>query len=290
MRKSVSIIAIWSLLLLGTATVSAQGGGVPAADVTTTVEIQGYVVEFTAGSRSGMPLLVVDDEISGDEVSVAVGSAWYLQEAGFSVVAGDYVEVVAYGCSSCAAEFVAAWIENTTEGTAVELRDESGVPLWRGGYQGNPGGDDHGGNGGNGSAEGRGGAGEGDGYTRRNGVRRGNRVGGTWGLDMTTVTTVNGTVTAIRTEPKSGDPHLRLDVDGTELKIHLTAGAYNLLDAAGVLIELGTELTVTYALTKCSDPAMVAISIIDPATGLVVQLRDPETGFPIMGRRMGSPR
>jgi hypothetical protein len=249
MRKSLTIIAVWPLLLLGAATATAQGGGVPAADVTTAFDIQGYVVGLTAGSRSGMPLLVVDDEISGEEVSVALGPAWFLQEAGFSINAGDYVVIVAFECASCASEYVAAWIENTTEGTSVELRDESGVPLWRSGYQGNPDGD-----------------------------------------DMTTVTTVSGTVIAIRTEPKSGDPHLRLDVDGTELKIHLTAGAYNLLDAAGVLIGPGIELTVTYALTKCSDPAMVAISIIDPATGLVVQLRDPETGFPIMGRRMGSPR
>jgi hypothetical protein len=278
MRKSLTIIAVWSLLLLGAATATAQGGGVPAADVTTAFDIRGYVVGLTAGSRSGMPLLVVDDEISGEEVSVALGPAWFLQEAGFSINAGDYVVIVAFECASCASEYVAAWIENTTEGTSVELRDESGVPLWRGGYQGNPDGD------------GQGGAGEGNENGRRLGTRQGNRVGGTWGLDMTTVTTVSGTVIAIRTEPKSGDPHLRLDVDGTELKIHLTAGAYNLLDAAGVLIGPGIELTVTYALTKCSDPAMVAISIIDPATGLVVQLRDPETGFPIMGRRMGSPR
>jgi hypothetical protein len=35
---------------------------------------------------------------------------------------------------------------------------------------------------------------------------------------------------------------------------------------------------------------MVALSITDPTTGLSIQLRDPETGFPLMGSGYGNPR
>lgn len=277
MRKNILFIAIWSLLLLGAATASAQGGGVPAADPTETILVEGYVDSFTAGSRSGMPLLVVDDVISGELVAVALGPAWFLQEAGFSVLPGDYVEILAYPCASCAAENVAASVINTTNGTSVELRGDDGVPLWLGGYR-----------------EVRTGARRGPGDSRRDPSHgdsgQGSRTGGTWGLDMTTVTTVTGTVEEFREETATGDPHLGLMVDRTLLTIHLTAKALRLIEAAGIIFQSGLELEVTYALTKCSDPAMVALSLTDPATGLSIQLRDPETGFPLMGSMNGNPR
>jgi len=277
MKRSLSIIAVCSVLLLTAGTVAAQNG-TPAADPSGAFDVSGEVLSFTAGSRSGMPLLVVYDETIGGEVSVALGPAWFLQKAGFSVLVGDYVTLVAFPCATCAAENVAKWVNNDTNGTSVDLRGDDGVPLWQGGYRGSPD-DAHGGTGDRRRIPSHGDSGQ------------GTRTGGTSGLDMTTVTTVTGTVEAIREATGTGDdPHLLLRVDGNVLKIHFTAGAYNLLDAAGVVIELEDELTVTYALTKCSDPAMVALSIIDPDTGLVVQLRDPETGFPIMGGMRGNPR
>jgi len=53
-------------------------------------------------------------------------------------------------------------------------------------------------------------------------------------------------------------------------------------------LNAGDNLSVTYALTKCSDPEMAALSLTDD-TGLTVQLRDPQTGFPIAGSRRGAP-
>lgn len=276
MKNQVSTMVIGILMLLGAAAASAQGTGVPAADPTQAFDVQGAVISFTAGSRSGMPLLVVDDVISGGEVSVALGPAWFLQLSGFSVLAGDWVELVAYPCASCAAENVAASVVNTTNDTSVELRDEDGVPLWHTAYRGSA-------RGAQGvSAIGRGSASHG-------GSGQGNRTGGEWGLDMTTVTTVLGTVEGIRDGTQDGDPHLRLTVDGSVLTIHLTANALVKIEAAGILLEPGVELEVTYALTKCWD-AMVALSITDPATGLSIQLRDPETGFPLTGSGFGNPR
>jgi len=276
MKNTISIAIIGTLILLGAAAGSAQGTGVPAADPNQAFDIEGTVISFTAGSRSGMPLLVVDDVISGGEVSVALGPAWFLQLSGFSVLAGDWVELVAYPCASCAAENVAASVLNVTNGTSVELRDEDGVPLWHAAYRGSA-------RGAQGvTASRRGSASHGD-------SGQGNRTGGGWGLDMTTVTTVLGTVEDIRDGTQDGDPHLRLAVDDSVLTIHLTANALVKIEAAGILLEQGVELEVTYALTKCWD-AMVALSLTDPATGLSIQLRDPETGFPLTGSGFGNPR
>jgi hypothetical protein len=276
MRNKFSVVIIGTLVLLAAAAASAQGTGVPAADPSQAFDVAGNVISFTAGSRSGMPLLVIDDTLSGGEVSVALGPAWFLQLSGFSVLAGDWVELVAYPCASCAAENVAASIVNTTNGTSVELRDEDGVPLWHAAYRG--------------SAR----SAQGVSSTRRGspshgGSGQGNRSGGEWGLDMTTVTTVLGTVEDIRDGTQDGDPHLRLAVDDSILTIHLTANALVKIEAAGILLEQGSELEVTYALTKCWD-AMVALSITDPATGLSIQLRDPESGFPLTGSGFGNPR
>jgi hypothetical protein len=48
------------------------------------------------------------------------------------------------------------------------------------------------------------------------------------------------------------------------------------------VIEPGLILTVTCAPTDCEeDLHNVAISVLDVATGVLVQLRDPETGFPM---------
>ena len=120
--------------------------------------------------------------------------------------------MVVFPCSNCAAGNVAQWVDNTSNGSSVDLRGDDGIPLWIGGYQGDPGddgsgnenpghgdsgngqqGDEGNGNGGtgqhgSGNEEGEGGHGE----PSYGASSRGNRTGRTWGLDMTTVTTVLG--------------------------------------------------------------------------------------------------
>ena len=283
MKRSLSIIAVCSILLLTAGTAAAQNG-TPAADPSGAFNVSGTVLSFTAGSRSGMPLLTVDDPAIGI-VDVALGPAWYLQEAGFSVFVGDDVTLVAFPCASCAAENVAKWVDNNSNGSSVDLRGDDGVPLWIGGYQGEPGNDDSGGNGDDHGGPGHGGEG-GDGEPSHGASSRGERTGRTWGLDMTTVTTVSGVVVSFMESPAQGESHLNLDVDGTVLRILVTS--FNKVEAAGMLLNAGDNLSVTYALTKCSDPEMAALSLTDD-TGLTVQLRDPETGFPIAGSRRGAP-
>ncbi len=284
MKRSLSIIAVWSILLLTAGTAMAQNG-TPAADPSDEFEFSGTVLSFTAGSRSGMPLLTVEADGNGT-VHVALGPAWYLQEAGFSVSVGDYVRVVAFPCSTCAAENVAKRVDNDDNGSWVELRGDDGVPRGSGGYQGNSGNDDPGSDGNGNGDSGQGDSGQGGtGMQTRGENSQGVRTGRTWGLDMTTVTDVSGVVVSFMEQPAQGESHLKLEVDDTVLRILVTP--FKKVEAAGIILNAGDPLSVTYAMTKCSEPEMCALSLTDEETGLTVQLRDPETGFPISGSRHG---
>ncbi len=279
-----SIILIASLALVAAAsTVMAGGGSGPGADPSQAFDVQGIVVAMTGGSGSGLPMLTVDDASLG-VVDVALGPVWYLQAAEFSATAGDEVRLLAYACPTCAASAVAAWVDNLTTGVSIDLRDEDGRPLWtqrqyqRGGSgragQGNGSGGQGGGTGGGsggGSGNGQpGGSGNGTGSGPANGS----------GLEMSQIDTVTGEVVEFTGHAGSGQPIVTLDADGETYEI--TVSPYGPIEASGMDIEPGLILTIVFAPTQCEeDPHFVAISILDVATGVLVQLRDPETGFPM---------
>ena len=97
---------------------------------------------------------------------------------------------------------------------------------------------------------------------------------------MSQVDTVTGEVVEFTGHAGSGQPVMNLDVEGELYEI--TVSPYGPVAAAGLVIEPGLILTVTYAPTECQeDPHLVTISILDVATGFLIQLRDPETGFPM---------
>lgn len=257
-RNGCIVIAILALA----APVLAQGTGTPAADPAQAFSVAGSVVAFTSTPGAGYPILVVDDPSLG-EVEIGLGPIWYLQQQGFTAAAGDQVEALVYPCATCSVPQVAAWVNNITAGVSISLRDEAGYPLWIGGG-------DHG-------AGGQaGGAGAG-------GPRAvGSVMAGWGGPDMSAVTTVTGTVVSITAEVGAGYPTLVLLAGGQELTIYISP--YRLIAASGLLIEPGMELEVTYAPAETtSGTVLLAISITDPVTGIVVQLRDPETGFPLTG-------
>lgn len=293
MKRSALIIAIALLITALPAMAQRAGDGTgPAVDPSEALDVYGTVVSFTASVGSGMPRLVVDEAALG-EIEIGLGPLWFIQEAGFGADAGDVVEATVFPCDSCAAEYVAQVVENVTTGTSVTLRGEDGRPLWRG--RGGTGGGQgfcrqsgtdakrsgQGGRGGNGSASGQG-------AQNDQGANPGDFPGGQcqWtGPDMTAVATVTGTVVSVDVTFGNPRPSVVLDVDGEEIEILLRP--YAPLAAAGFLIEVGSELQVTYAPWVLPDEVevLVAISVTDPATGLTVQLRDPETGYPIGGGR-----
>ena len=97
---------------------------------------------------------------------------------------------------------------------------------------------------------------------------------------MALIDTVTGIVVDFTGHAGSGQPVLTLDVDGEIYEI--TVSPYGPIEAAGFVIEPGMTLTVVFAPTECEeDPHLVTISIQDDATGVVIQLRDSETGFPM---------
>jgi len=314
MKRSALLIFAMALLVTALPTMAQQAGNGtgPAADPSAAFDVYGTVISFTASAGSGMPMLEVDDATLG-AIEIGLGPLWFLQEAGFSAMPGDEVEGLVFTCTVCSADYVALWVDNMTTGASVVLRGEDGKPLWiqRGGTgggqgfclqsasdamrsgQGSQGG--NGGPSGNGAGDGsgtgngpRGGEGPqaGEGPQGGQGPNAGDFPGGQceWtGPDMTAATTVTGTVVSVDVGFGNHRPTVVLDIGGEEVEILLMP--YSPLAAAGFLIQPGTELQVTYApwLIFGAEEVLVAISVTDPATGLTVQLRDPETGYPVTG-------
>ena len=291
MKRSIILIASLALAAAASGVMAGDGSG-PGADPSQAFEVTGTVVAFTGGSGSGLPMLTVDDANLG-EVDVALGPVWYLQAAGFSATAGDEVHLLAYACPTCAASAVAAWVDNLTTGASIDLRDDDGRPLWtqrqsqRAGSsrpgQGNGSGGQNGGGQGGGTGGGSGGGaggGSGSGQPGGSGNGTGSGPGNGSGLDMSQVETVTGEVVDFTGEAGVGQPVVTLDATGEVYEI--TLSPYQPIEASGMVIEPGVILTIIFAPTECEeDPHFVAISILDVASGVLVQLRDPETGFPM---------
>jgi len=300
MKRSNILIVALALAAAASIVMAGDGSG-PGADPSQAFEVQGTVIAFTGGSGSGLPMLTVDDAALG-LVDVALGPVWFLRAAEFSAVAGDEVRLLAFACPICAAPAVAVWVDNLTTGASIELRDDDGRPLWTqrqyqragsgrsgpgygsGGQGGGPGGGSGGGTGGAGGGSGGGtggaGGGSGNGQPGGSGNGSGNGPDNGSGLDMSQIDTVTGTVVDFTGHAGSGQPIVTLDVDGETLEI--TVSPYGPIEASGLVIEPGLILTIVYAPTECEeDPHFVTISVFDEATGLLVQLRDPETGFPM---------
>ncbi len=255
-QASIRNLALVITILGLAAPALAQGTGVPAADPSGAFPVAGTVISFTATPGAGTPLLLVDDPSLG-EVEVGLGPVWYLQEQGFTAAAGDQVEALAYPCPTCAVPQVAAWVNNITAGLSITLRDEVGFPVWKGN-------------------RGKGGQGGAGGTT----PTLGNVVAGWAAIDMEQVSTVTGSVVSVTAEVGAGYPTLVLATGDEELALLISP--YRLVTASGLVFEPGMELTVTFAPAEtASGTVLLAISLTDPATGIVIQLRDPETGFPL---------
>lgn len=289
MKRSLLVLALLSLIAVTSVAMAGNGSG-PGADPINSLSITGTVEAVSVGSGSGMPMITVNaDDPSVGIVDVALGPIWYLSAAGFSVAVEDSVELLAYACDTCAAPLVAAWVDNLSNLSSVDLRDDDGRPLWtqrqsqRNGSvrpgQGGGSGGQSGGSGNDGGSGQPGGSGSGSGSGPGNGS----------GLDMSQVETVSGEVVDFTGHAGSGQPVLTLDADGVVIEI--TISPYQPILAAGLVLEPGIFLTVTFAPTECAeDPHNVTIAIVDDATGVLVQLRDPETGFPMTGGGSGHNR
>ena len=115
----------------GSAAGVGSGGGRGQAEVAG----DGVGLENPAGTWVAVTGTVVafDDHLivrtTEGDVEVGTGPEWYWEESGFVLNAGDEVELHGFYEGD---EFELGWIKNVTTDETLDLRDETGRPLWAG--------------------------------------------------------------------------------------------------------------------------------------------------------------
>ena len=128
--KSRKILILAALAAAFASSLLAQGAPAPRFDPETTVTLRGAVV--TLKTDPGSPATLVMDDAEMGMTVVRLGPSWYLNGLGFTASEGETVEVFAAACTGCAAAYVASRVKNVTTGAIAELRDDDGLPAWRG--------------------------------------------------------------------------------------------------------------------------------------------------------------
>ncbi len=279
--KNVAAFSLASILAVGLPLLAQQNrGGVrngtgPVVDTSSTIQVLGTVQQFTAGVGAGTPTLVVDAD-SGSVQSFVLGPYHILRDQGFVAEAGDRVDVKAFACTSCASGYVVASVVNVSRGITLTLRNDDGTPSWLG----TTGTVRRRLNSGGGGGVGAGGQGAAAGVVGGQG-----QCGGT-GPDMSQATTFAGTVASFSGGAGQGFPVLTLDTASGAVEI--MASPFRALSRAGFVPTAGQALTVVAAPVSLDGATQwVAVSIQDPSTGLVVTLRDADSGTPLRGAGRG---
>lgn len=288
--KGVAAVGM-ALALASPAFAQHRGGGpgtgsLPRIDTSKAVTVQGEVVSFLAGYGQGLPELIVR-ESSGNESSFVLGPFRYLQAQGFTAQAGDRAEINGWACSTCEHAVAVAQVKNLTRNLTLVLRNADGTPVWIGakgsGVRRHLGAGTTGA--GNGTAQGAtGGQGVGKGPgtgTMRHGGRH---LCDGDGPDLSEVATYTGVVKSFTGGAGEGFPTLVLTTSAGEVSIVLSP--YRALLQAGYTPTAGAQVEAKAAPVSVDGVEhLVALTITDLASGLVVVMRDPETGMPLaMGR------
>jgi len=95
------------------------------------VLVRGKITKVQTAAGQGMPTLEVDQ--GGMTTKVLLGSMRYLMQNNFNPKAGQEVEVKGYKTADLV---VAISVTLVAENKTLQLRDESGWPLWQGGRRG----------------------------------------------------------------------------------------------------------------------------------------------------------
>jgi hypothetical protein len=126
---TVLLLAVLPALLIAVPASAQRGERGP--DPATRATFEGTIVDARMEPGEGRPTLLIEAADS-ERTSVRLGPYWMLEEGAFTASVGDAVRVVAYECTRCDADVVAGRVENLTTGAVVELRDDEGMPLWKG--------------------------------------------------------------------------------------------------------------------------------------------------------------
>lgn len=119
---------ITGMLLLAAMPLAAQEAKSGPASHHPIVEIKGTVKQVRLERGAGMPSL--DVETAKGTVKVVLGSMRYLMQNDFSPKAGDAITAKAIQEDT---HVLAVSVDLPASGKSLKLRDESGMPLWRGG-------------------------------------------------------------------------------------------------------------------------------------------------------------
>jgi hypothetical protein len=103
----------------------------PALASSPKVEVKGVIEKVQIAPGQGMPFL----ELKGEKGTqrVMLGSMRYLLEQNFNPTAGSTALVKGFQVGDAV---IARSVEIPAEKITIQLRDENGVPLWRGGRYG----------------------------------------------------------------------------------------------------------------------------------------------------------
>lgn len=225
------------------------GGGV---DLSTVRTVTGPVTAVAMDYGLGHPGFAMNSEQEGP-LSVNLGPYFYLVANNFSLAVGDQVSAKV---ATCKTGVVAFEVTDLTTGKQITLRGEDGLPLWTGGKRGN------GGQGGQGRGQ------------HRNGCRFGG-YGAGLNVDLSTLTTIEGTLTALGTGLGTHNNTTTIQTAGEAYA--LSMGPYWYMVQEGFVLQLGETLQVRMAMCQGH---WAAFSVTRPGTGETLQLRDDQ-GVPL---------
>jgi hypothetical protein len=102
----------------------------PGYDTSSVTELSGAVLQVDTSQRSARSSLRF--ESGGEIFTVTLGPSWYLRQQRGDIQIGDKLRVKGSKMKSREGKnyLVAAKIKNMRTGHVLELRDDSGLPLW----------------------------------------------------------------------------------------------------------------------------------------------------------------
>jgi hypothetical protein len=254
---------IWTALAAGLVSVLAMagkgnGGGTSAIDLSTVRTVSGTVAAVSMNQGMGQPGFTMNTS-EGAALSVHLGPYWYIVSKNFSVAVGNQVTAKVADCvkTSDEGDVVAFQVANVTTGAQITLRDDQGVPLWKGGRRGGNG------NGGPKAEGAKGQRGSADGCSASK-------------VDLSTLQELEGTATAVNGGLGARNNTITFTSGGQEYRLGL--GPYWYMTEHGFALAQGDALKVKMA--QCAK-GWAAFSVTKTATGQALLLRDETTGVPL---------
>ena len=212
------------------------------------LQLEGQVREVNpAGLRGAASILVGGD-------TVLLGPPFHLLRHGFTVESGDWIRAEVFESPARPGTLVATKVLNVTRDQRVELRDETGLPVWAAGAR----------------------------RWARGGIGRGPCGGAA--RDVEAMETFAGGVSEVDTESFPRFPRITLDSGPT-----FAAGPYRLWLDQDFTASAGDSLNVRAYPCAFDADRWVAVEIENLTTGETLRLRDEE-GFPPRPRERGAQR